>query len=57
MKVVQYRALWGNGQAEFFTVTTRTINSGFGKALKLALRESPASWGDFHSLEFWMVLS
>lgn len=36
MRIIQYRVTYSNGHTETITVEARSINSGFGKALKIA---------------------
>jgi hypothetical protein len=56
MKVIEYRAVYSEGQSDILTVTARDINSGFAKALKLA--KKPLGTGrvrEIARIEFWAV--
>ena len=57
MKVIEYRALYEEGQSEIISVVARSIDGGFVKALKTARKGKPRSFGNLHSLEFWAVRS
>lgn len=57
MKTIEYLVQYGEGGEEIFSVQARNINSGFSKALKLALK--PLGNGrvrELHSIAFWQVL-
>lgn len=56
MKVIEYRAVYNEGQAEIISVVARSINSGMTKALKQARK--PLGNGrerELASIEFWCV--
>lgn len=56
MKAIDYRITYADGHTEVVTVTTRSINAGFRKALDRA--REPLGNGqqrDLHSVEFWQV--
>lgn len=58
MMTIRYKIVYGDGQEEFAEVSARTINSGFGKALRRALE--PLGNGTRRELarvEFWEVRS
>jgi hypothetical protein len=56
MKVMEFRAVYTEGQAEIITVYARSINSGMTKALKQARK--PLGNGqerELATIEFWCV--
>lgn len=58
MKVIEYRAVYEDGQYDLLRVRARDINSGFSKALKLA--KEPLGSGrvrEINRIEFWKVIS
>ncbi len=56
MKRIQYRVTYAHGGEGIINVHARSINSGFLKAARIALRGLPEGW-EISSLEFWMVTS
>ena len=56
MKTIEYRITYSEGDTEIATVSARSINSGFAKAVKIALK--PLGNGrvrEISRVEFWMV--
>jgi hypothetical protein len=56
VKEIRYRATYSEGEEEIIAVRARTINSGFGKALRRALE--PLGNGtrrELARLEFWII--
>ncbi len=56
MKVIEFKATYGEGGSAVVSVRARTIESGFRKAARLVTKEIPRTWGNIHSLEFWRVV-
>ena len=57
MKTIEYRITYNDGGGEeFATVQARTINSGFGKALRFAKeRLGNGHQREICKIEFWQV--
>lgn len=58
MKTIEYQVAYNDGQPEILQVSAQTINSGFSKALRLALR--PLGDGrrrEIAWIRFWQVKS
>jgi hypothetical protein len=56
MKFIEYRVQYSEGEPEIISVRARDINSGFGKALKIA--KQPLGSGrvrEIARLEFWQI--
>ncbi len=53
MKYIQYKAVYAGSEERIFEVRARDIDTGFRKAVALALA-NPKPAG-IHSVEFWMV--
>ena len=61
MKRIKYRAIYAKANGEqaddqVFTVTARSINTGFAKAIRQATQGLPKGW-ELTKIEFWEVLS
>jgi hypothetical protein len=59
MKLIKYHVVYAEGNEDFYTVRARTINSGFKKALALAVKgvEGTNPRWELARIEFWMVES
>jgi hypothetical protein len=56
MKRIEYRVTYNEHGSQYLIVHARGINSGFRKAVALALRDLPSGW-EIVRVEFWMVTS
>ena len=56
MKTIEYKATYNEGDEEIIRVQARDINSGFPKAVRIALQ--PLGNGrrrEIASVQFWMI--